>query len=118
MIHDAIRDHMLSGIFPKKVKTLNVEELKKTEWNNEFENLMRNRLILGAFRYGLLGRDSVKFNVPDYIRVKLARYEETGNLESLVDIANLALVEFTLSDHPLKHFKALDDVKEHAKVKA
>lgn len=112
MIHDLIRDHLLKDIFPPK--PLNVEELRKTEWNTEFEEKMRNRLILGAFRYGLLNRQSLKFNVPDYIRVKLKRYEETGNLEALVDVANLALVEYTLSEHPNKHFKAMDDTTEHA----
>lgn len=35
---------------------------------------------------------------------RLDMYEKEGNMELLVDIANLALVEYMHSTHPLKHF--------------
>ena len=47
-------------------------------------------------------------------RMKL--YEETGNDELLVDIANLCLLEFMIGKHPNKHFNSIDD-GEHAEIK-
>ena len=54
-IFNHIRNHLLGqkGMIPIKTKP-SLESLKKTEWSPEFEKLMRNRLIMGAIRYGLL----------------------------------------------------------------
>ena len=86
------------------------EELKKTEWSEEFERLMRNRLIIGALRYGRIGAT----NKPQYDRVnsmikRLTKYQETGNKEFLVDVANICLLEFVECNHPNQHFHAIDD---------
>lgn len=92
----------------QKIPTL--DELKKSEWSEEFETYMRNRLIMGAIRYGRIGDK----NKPQYDRVKsmikrLNQYTESGNKEYLVDVANLCLLEFTESNHPNQHFKSIDD---------
>lgn len=92
-------------------------ELRESEWSVEFENLMRNRLIMGAMRYGLIGAK----NKPVYDRVasvinRMQNYKETGNREFLVDVANLCLLEFVEGNHPNAHFMAIDD-GEHVKVK-
>jgi hypothetical protein len=71
---------------------------------------MRNRLVMGAFRYGLLKEgsggnyDSISSAIQ---RLKL--YQQTGNQEYLVDAANLCLVEFKCGSHENAHFKAIDD---------
>jgi hypothetical protein len=90
-----------------------LEELRQSEWSPQFETLMRNRLIMGRFRYGAL-RDTQRpqYNRLDSIEKRLNQYRATGNDELLVDIANLCLVEFELGDHPLKHFHSADD-SEH-----
>jgi hypothetical protein len=80
------------------------------QWSPEFERLMRNRLIVGAYRYGSLSATCK----PSYDRVesclkRLAQYRETGNLELLVDVANLCLLEFVESKHPNRHFHSVDD---------
>lgn len=72
---------------------------------------------MGALRYGRLGTPGK----PQYDRVaevkkRVSKYEATGNTEFLVDVANMALIEFVEGDHPNKHFKAIDD-GEHAKIK-
>ncbi len=87
-----------------------LEELRKTEWNPRFIELMQNRLIMGSFRYYLF-RDPRKWtsDLPAGLRKKLAAYEETGNTENLVDIANYALLEFSRPSHPNAHFHADDD---------
>ena len=99
-----------------------VSELQNedTWYSAEFVKLMKNRLFLGALRYGAF-RQYTFFRKPQYdllktIRRKLKFYEETGNTELLVDIANYALIEFVESRHPNKHFRAADD-QGHAVLK-
>lgn len=97
--------------------TETLESLRQTEWSSLFETLMRNRLLVGRFRYGLMG-DPAKANY-DHVKSmkeRLRLYEKTGNLEHLVDVANLCLVEFVHSKHPRKHFAAADDAI-HCEVK-
>jgi len=95
---------------------MNLEELRRTEWSKEFETLMRNRLVMGALRYGRLGaKDKPKYDRVNEIKKRLKKYENSGNLEYLVDIANMALIEFVESNHVNKHFSAIDD-GEHTEI--
>ena len=93
--------------------THSLEQLQRTEWSTEFEHLMRNRLIMGALRYGCMGHGSVPKGKPVYdrcesIRQRLLRYETTGNAEWLVDIANMALLMFEERVHPRHNFTHID----------
>jgi hypothetical protein len=102
------------------VKLDSLEDLHKSEWSPEFEKLMRNRLIQGSMRYGKMGHGSIPKGKPRYdrcnsIRKRLKIYEDTGNLEMLVDIANFALLLFEERYHPNSHFKSIDD-GEHDKI--
>lgn len=109
-VNDHIRDHLLAGVMPEAKLAPSLVELRKTEWNRQFERLQRNRLIMGALRYGRIASD----NHPpgktraDYLREKVDVYQKTGNLEALVDAANLAMLEFTHSKHPKRHWHAED----------
>lgn len=110
-VHDQLRESILSnaGIVDRGKKP-SLESLQKTEWSAEFEKLMRNRLIMGAIRYGLLrAPGKKKYNRTDSIRQRLDLFNETGNAEHLVDIANLCLLEFEEPNHPKFHFKSIDD---------
>lgn len=74
---------------------ISLEELQRTEWSPRFETLMRNRLVMGALRYGRLNAPGK----PQWDRVtnmieRLKYYRESGNTQALVDVANLALCEF------------------------
>ena len=105
-----ITKHIRSNILKDVKNKITLSDLKLSEWSNEFEQLMRNRLIMGALRYGKLGGEDKK----DYDRIEgvkkhLNLYEETGNTEHLVDIANIVLCEFVEGKHPNKHFKSNDD---------
>jgi len=117
-LFDHMRQRLLdrAGLGTPK-KTLKFEDLAKSEWSTEFENYMRNRLIMGALRYGLLGAaGKPNFDRMASIHKRAKKYAETGNQELLVDIANIALVEFVDGSHPNKHFSA-DDDGEHVTVK-
>ena len=86
-----------------------------TEWSSQFEALMKNRLVTGAARYGFAtcrdsfhGYDiaaSIQQRLAAYIRGTHASVSKRANahdansinanpLEPLIDIANLAMLEF------------------------
>jgi hypothetical protein len=111
-ITEHIRDHLLemSGFSVQKPKAPSLEELYRTEWNPEFIQLMRNRLVMGFFRYGYLKDCNTSTEAKmKSMRKRLDMYEEDGNLEHMVDNANIALAEFMHSNHPNRHFSASDD---------
>lgn len=90
-----------------------LSRLRETEWSPRFEGLMRNRLIMGAFRYATMeekrGAGAGKWDLLGTLKRKAELYERTGNAEILVDIANYALLAFEFDAHPSKHFSATDD---------
>jgi len=88
------------------IESAALAKLRRTEWCNTFERLMRNRMLVGYFRYGAL-HDTTKKN--DYVagaRKHLRQYIKTGNTEHLVDVANLMIAEFVQGDHPKSHFRS------------
>lgn len=68
-----------------------------------------NRLIVGAHRYGTgtiggkAGYDYLK-----RVQRSLRNYQQSGNLEYLVDAANYCWLEFQAPSHPKAHFAASD----------
>lgn len=87
-----------------------LESILKSQVSAEFRTLCDNRMVMGAFRYGML--DSQRGGKYDNVKSMIARlklYQRTGNLEHLVDVSNIAMVEFVTSDHPNRHFEAADD---------
>lgn len=87
---------------------IDIKDLYKTQWHEQFEQYMRNRLVMGAMRYGDI-RTTTGYQYLSYLEKKLRKYKETGNLEMLVDVANLAMLEFINSDHPKKHWNPIDN---------
>ena len=87
-----------------------LSELRKTEWSKPFETLMRNRLIMGAFRYGLKKtKGDQGYDMVGSLEQRVQAYKKTGNLELLADVANLALLEFEYPSHSKAHFAPEDD---------
>ena len=94
-----------------------LDELKQSEWDDVFEQLMRNRLIMGAIRYGRIrAKGKPKYDRVSSMIKRLRNYEESGNKEMLIDVANLCLLEFVECNHPKQHFHAGDE-QEHVEVK-
>lgn len=123
-VHDQLRDRLLARAgcpnLPPAKPLPNLDELRRTQWSDEFErlwrerwgapldgqflDLMHNRLVMGALRYGLLGRPGKPaYDNVGSIRRRLAKYHEDGNLEHMVDTANIALVEYVEGKHPNRH---------------
>lgn len=94
------------------------EALRASQWSRGFEEAMRVRLEMGAFRYGPFraqGRGTHR-NVESAIR-RLRRYLRDGNQEDLVDAANLCMVEFVSpGSHPAPHWSPVDDGEEKVEV--
>ena len=89
-----------------------IQELRKTQVSQRFIEFMTNRMVLGTFRYGKWQdnkKNNIKYDRINSIRHRLDLFDKTGNTELLVDIANLAMIEFEISDHPNKHFSPIDD---------
>ena len=118
--HKILRNRLLNqaGVFDDSQKrVLSLDSLKESEWCSEFEQLMRNRLIMGAFRYETFTDKGKSFSydtAKEAIK-RVQRYIADGNTEHLVDAANMCLLEFKFGKHPKKHFSSIDD-GEHAKL--
>jgi hypothetical protein len=69
--------------------------------------LVRNRLILGAFRYSRLG--TARYDVAAGLVRRAEAFRATGNREYLVDLVGLALVEWVRPAHPGSHWAPADD---------
>lgn len=96
-ITNHLRRHLLRDV-PARVPSL--DALRLSERSPEFERLRMNRKVLGAMRYGLLGAaDKPRYDrVADMIR-RLNAYASDRNAEHLVDVANLAELEYVEGEH-------------------
>lgn len=75
----------------------------------EVVELMKNRLIVGALRYGRNDATNVSHDFLANARRRMEKYEADGNREHLVDAMNYLLLEFKLGIHPKGHFRAQGD---------
>jgi hypothetical protein len=116
--HDTLRERLLvrAGLSEPVLAKYTLADLERSEWSLAFERLMRNRLIMGALRYGRIHEPGKrKYNRVESMARRLAKYHETGNKELLVDVANLCLLEFEECHHPNAHFHSVDNTTEHVK---
>jgi len=94
----------------KPLVTATMDQLAVSEWSPTFERLMRNRLVIGALRYGRLhARAKPRWDRVAGARKRLNQYEASGNLECLVDVANMALLEFEEGFHPKRHWSDINE---------
>ena len=117
--HDFLRKRLLekAGVFEPIEPAPSFSEICKMQWSEEFEHLMRNRMAMGYFRYGSLQKQIGKNQYDNIgsIEKRLALYRADHNREHLVDIANIALVEFVV--HPEYPFNPSDDGIHTKKIK-
>lgn len=112
-VTDLIRKHLEDEVGLNSKPMPEPGSLRETEWCPEFEQLMRNRLLMGAFRYGTFAEKDLRdYAYFSYLKHKADLYQRTGNLEMLVDVANLALLEYRRPSHPQAHWAALDNPEQ------
>lgn len=78
---------------------------------------MVNRMATSYHKYG-----HVKDNFPQLMDAeaalldRLRKYQETGNTEWLLDVANYAMIEFMHPRHPEAHFRATDAAESPGRI--
>ena len=90
---------------------IELKEVIKINWCQRFIIYMKNRMTMGFYRYG----ESRNYNYIDYAKFKLEKYIKTGNMEFLVDVANLMMCEFIWGKHKNKHFSAVEQDEHNVK---
>lgn len=66
-------------------------------------------MIVSFCKYGPIKQGFPhKINAIDSLKQRLEKYQQTGNLEFVVDAANFCLIEFLCPSHPKPFFKGTD----------
>lgn len=88
-----------------------------SEFNETFVVGMRKRMAVSYHKYGLMA-DAARKRVDqiESLRIRLERYDETGNTEWLMDVANMAMIEFTHPLHPAAHYRPTDSDESPGRV--
>jgi hypothetical protein len=101
---------------PEKDWEIDTDGIENHTWSNEFERYQRNRLLMGELRYGrVLMSNRPQFDRLEGMKKYIKKYEETGNLECLVDVANYCMLEYLEGNHPNKHFSSTEVDQFHVK---
>ncbi|MCP4897859.1 MAG: hypothetical protein GY906_12875 [bacterium] len=102
---------------PAAVDGLPFQQLVEETWSNQFETFMRNRLLMGCYRYGRFGpQQAAAYDmVPSMIK-RLRSFQGDGNLEHLVDVANLCMLVFVHGESVGMEMIAQDDA-DHTELK-
>lgn len=108
-VNDWIRHHALLARGVHRVTLTEMREAAAGKRCATFDRLRNNRLMMGHLRYESCGvsRDA-SYDVVGSMIKRLEEYRMSGNLEHLVDVANLAEIEFIWPRHEQAHWTALD----------
>ena len=92
----------------------------KRQKYEQFNQLAKNRLVMGFLRYGSVQDKKGKavYDRTSSVRKRLDLYankETGGNAEHLVDIMNICMMMYIEADHPNFHWKAQDDAMHDEK---
>jgi hypothetical protein len=89
-----------------------------TQVSPEFLQGMTDRMAVSFHKYGDI-RDAYPDDV-DAIQSlfqRLVRYEEDGNTEWLMDVANFAMIEFMFPRHRDAHYRATDSDESPGRIR-
>lgn len=91
-----------------EVKLMNsVEGILKTEYSDDFDEKRKHAMIMSFYKYG-----KASLNYPQNVdaiaslKKRLELYEQTGNSDYLVDVANFAMLEFMFPRREGAYFKS------------
>lgn len=81
----------------------------RSEFDEKFTGRMKASMAVSFHKYGPV-RDAYphKVNAIANLKKRLALYEETGNADYLVDVANFAMIENMAPAHDQFHYKPTD----------
>lgn len=91
------------------IYTIDLTGVPKSEVSKSFLQGMAARMGVSFYKYGKV-KDAYpkKVDAIESLKVRLAKYEEDGNTEWLMDVANFAMIEFMHPAHPDAHFAPQD----------
>lgn len=74
----------------------NPDQILKTEYSKSFDEKRKGLVLQSYFKYGKASRNFKTGNVDAIgsLKMNLSKFEETGNLEYLCDVANYAMFRF------------------------
>ena len=82
----------------------------KDEYSDDFDKKRKQAVEMSYYKYGPAranyGRGLV--SAIDSLKLRLQKYEETGNREYLCDVANFAMFEYMFPQHPNSHYRQTD----------
>lgn len=97
--------------------TSDIEGILRTEFSEDFTTGMKNRMLVSFHKYGPVKQGYPhRVDAIESLRLRLQKYQETGNTEYLMDVANFAMIEFMLPRHPNAYFKAEDSDKSPGRI--
>lgn len=81
----------------------------ESEYDMDFLQGMLDRMTVSFFKYGAVkdGYPS-RLDALKSLQQRIEKYQQTGNTEFLVDVANFAMIEFMRPSIPGAHFEATD----------
>ena len=130
MPHDYLRKRILKKAGVHATKTFAQEKAEKSMHKfygedgvlGEVVKHAKARKLMGAFRYEQQESDGLSYEqkarlglTQTYIeraKAKIELYEETGNLEYIIDLFNYALLEYAEPYHPDAHFESTEREEE------
>lgn len=80
----------------RSLKMNTVDDIIKSEYSEEFDRKRKNAVRVSFYKYGP-SKENFKKGMVDAIgslKKNLKKFEETGNTEYLVDVANYAMFRF------------------------
>jgi hypothetical protein len=91
----------------REIKT--PDNVPDSEFSVQFAQGMCDRMSMSYFKYGRVSEAyPVKVDAIASLRLRLEKYEQTGNTELLMDVGNFAMIEFMRPRHPNAHFTPED----------
>ena len=125
--HDIMRERLLINVaaetYWQKADALPVDKkaMEDMQWGSdewqEVLTLMKNRMSFGGYRYGphKTQKSQAFDNIADIHR-RLNLHDKSGNMEHLVDSANICIIACLKKVHSNFHFESIDDGR-HAQKK-
>lgn len=88
-----------------------------TEFSATFLQGMLDRMAVSFHKYGpVAAAYPADVDALASARQRLEKYEETGNTEWLIDLANFAMIEFMHPRHQAAHYRATDSGESPGRI--
>lgn len=88
---------------------IKLDAAPESEFSVRFVQGMADRMAMSYYKYGRVAEAYPrKVDAIGSLKIRLEKYEQTGNTEFLMDLANFAMIEFMHPRHEKAHYKATD----------